>query len=144
LMFMKVFYPFLLLILMGCSIGLVVTGCSKTKPEPEEMVYRDAVPDSVYLHKRDIEVITENLKQQSRNTELVFGFVGGIITILLGVQISINRGNSKSFNDIGAILAEVRQEQKDREKQCNMIHNNIGEFKADHETRIRTIEQKKR
>ena len=140
---MKVFYPFMLLVLMGCCIGLMITGCTDKAPEQEEMGYRDAISDSVYLHKHDIEVITQNLKDQSRNMEMVFGFVGGVITILLGVQISINRSNSKSFSDIGAILAEVRQEQKDKNKQCDIMHENIVDFKKDHETRIRTIESLK-
>jgi len=138
------------LTVIGCLalFSLAMSCVNQPEPPATELKYRKAVPDSVFLRKQDIEEIAELVKYDQALDEykremnnMILKVAGSLISLLLmglvwflkKLMDAVPKLQSE-VNKLSIALAASEQFNKDRDKRCDQLHEQI-------ERRLNKMEQ---
>jgi len=140
----------LALTVIGCLalFSLAMSCVNQPEPPQQEMTYMGTVPDSVYLRKQDIQEIAELVKYDQALDEykremnnMILKVTGSLISLLLmglvwflkKLMDAVPKLQSE-VNKLSIALAASEQFNKDRDKRCDQLHEQI-------ERRLNKMEQ---
>jgi len=138
------------LTVIGCLalFSLAMSCVNQPEPPQQEMTYRGTVPDSVFLRKQDIQEIADLVKYDQALDEykremnnMILKVAGTLISLLLmGLVYFLKKlmdavpKLQSEVNKLSIALAASEQFNKDRDKRCDDLHEQI-------ERRLNKMEQ---